>query len=71
MAYVVLFDLVPTPRTVPREFPWQRDQATARAARERAWLRRGGLMKYLWQRRSRLSLKSPAYAVHAVRRLLS
>jgi Phytanoyl-CoA dioxygenase (PhyH) len=70
LAYVVLFDLVPTPRREPRDFPWQREQVTARAAREKAWRRRGGLMKYLWQRRSRFSFSSPAYAMYAVWRLV-
>jgi len=54
LAYVLIFDLVPTPALVPRSFPWRSEHKTARAQRELAWRRRGGLFVHLWRQRSRL-----------------
>ncbi len=54
LAYVLIFDLVPTPAPIPRHFPWRDQQQTARAQRELAWRRRGGLVIHLWRQRSRL-----------------
>ncbi len=65
LAYLVLFDVVPTRRIIPQEFPWQRHQVTARAAREKAWRQRGGLLIYLWRRRSRVGFTNASYVLHA------
>jgi hypothetical protein len=54
MAYVLIFDRVPTPARQPREFPWREQQDTARARRERVWRRNGGLVVHLWRQRSRV-----------------
>jgi hypothetical protein len=56
MAYVLIFDLVPTPAMVPRAFPWRALHQTARAQRELEWRRRGGLVVHLWRQRNRLRL---------------
>ncbi len=58
MAYVLIFDLVPTPAQVPRSFPWRAQQRTARAQRELEWRRHGGLFIHLWRQRSRLRMTS-------------
>jgi ectoine hydroxylase-related dioxygenase (phytanoyl-CoA dioxygenase family) len=63
IAYVLVFDLAPERRESSRDFPWQMQHATARAARERAWRRRGGLFIALWRRRSRIRLKHPGYMI--------
>ena len=54
LAYVLLFNTVPTPRTEPRAFPWLDKQKTARAERELTWRRRGGLLVHLWRQRNRM-----------------
>jgi hypothetical protein len=56
MAYVLIFDLVPTPAVAPRSFPWRALHQTARVQRELAWRRRGGLVVHLWRQRNRLRL---------------
>jgi Phytanoyl-CoA dioxygenase (PhyH) len=56
MAYVLIFDVVPTPARVPRSFPWRDQQRTARAQRELEWRRHGGLFIHLWRQRSRLRM---------------
>jgi hypothetical protein len=61
LAYVLIFDLVPVPRAIPREFPWLRRPDTARAQREKAWRRHGGLLVHLWRQRTRIR---PASLVH-------
>jgi ectoine hydroxylase-related dioxygenase (phytanoyl-CoA dioxygenase family) len=66
MAYVLVFDIVPLPRTAPRSFPWQQLQTTPRAEREQTWRRAGGLWIYLWRRRSRLRLSNPSYMLRAL-----
>ena len=58
LAYVLIFDLVPTPATEPRSFPWRAQHKTARAQRELAWRRQGGLLVHLWRQRSRIRVTS-------------
>jgi hypothetical protein len=73
LAYVLIFDLVPTPATETRVFPWREAHRTARAQREQAWRRRGGLLVHLWRQRSRVRMTTLLFdlrrAVTAVRRL--
>ncbi len=73
LAYVLIFDLVPTPATEPRAFPWREAHRTARARREQAWRRRGGLLVHLWRQRSRVRLTTLLFdlrrALSAMRRL--
>jgi len=56
LAYVLIFDLVPTPAQLSRSFPWRDQQQTARAQRELDWRRHGGLFIHLWRQRSRLRM---------------
>jgi hypothetical protein len=56
MAYVLIFDLVPTPARVPRSFPWREQHRTARAQRELEWRRHGGLLVHLWRQRRRVRI---------------
>jgi ectoine hydroxylase-related dioxygenase (phytanoyl-CoA dioxygenase family) len=56
MAYVLIFDLVPVLAREPRVFPWREKHQTARAQRELAWRRRGGLLVHLWRQRSRVRM---------------
>lgn len=58
MAYVLIFDRVPTPARQVREFPWRAQQNTARAQRERTWRRHGGLVVHFWRQRSRVQVTS-------------
>jgi Phytanoyl-CoA dioxygenase (PhyH) len=58
MAYVLIFDVVPVPARIPREFPWRAQHQTPRAKRELAWRRRGGLLVHLWRQRSRVRVTS-------------
>ncbi|MBS0639020.1 MAG: phytanoyl-CoA dioxygenase family protein [Proteobacteria bacterium] len=58
LAYVLIFDCVPVPARMPRAFPWREQQHTARAQRELAWRRRGGLLVHLWRQRSRVRVTS-------------
>lgn len=57
LAYVLIFDVLPTRHPHPRRFPWQDTWRPARQQRERDWRRRGGLLVHLWRQRSRLRLR--------------
>jgi len=77
MAYVLIFDRVPTPARLPRHFPWREQHRTARAKRELEWRRSGGLLVHLWRQRTRMritSVKTLAFdlrrAAQAVRRIV-
>lgn len=54
LAYVLIFDTVPVPAKQPRSFPWRAQHRTARAERELAWRRQGGLLVHLWRQRTRI-----------------
>jgi hypothetical protein len=56
MAYVLIFDLVPTPAQTVRHFPWRTEHQTARARRELEWRRHGGLLVHLWRQRRRVRI---------------
>lgn len=78
MAYVLIFDRVPTPARVAREFPWRAEHRTARAQRELEWRRGGGLLVHLWRQRRRMRVTSVRTllfdmrrAVRAVRNIVS
>lgn len=77
LAYVLIFDTVPVPAKVARSFPWRAHHKTARAQRELAWRRQGGLLVHLWRQRKRMRVSSPRTllfdmrrAVRAVRRMM-
>lgn len=78
MAYVLIFDRVPTPAQVDRQFPWRDQHRTARAERELEWRRHGGLLVHLWRQRNRVRMTSirtllfdMRRAARAVRRLVA
>jgi hypothetical protein len=68
MAYVLIFDLVPTPARNPRHFPWREHHRTARARRELEWRRHGGLLVHLWRQRNRIRFTSVRTLLFDVRR---
>jgi hypothetical protein len=68
MAYVLIFDRVPTPARVRREFPWRQQHRTARAQREREWRRHGGLLVHLWRQRNRVRVTSVRTLLFDMRR---
>ena len=68
MAYVLIFDRVPTPARAVREFPWRAEHRTARAQRELEWRRSGGLLVHLWRQRSRMRVTSVRTLLFDVRR---
>ncbi|WP_428486249.1 phytanoyl-CoA dioxygenase family protein [Rhodopila sp.] len=70
LAYVLIFDLVPTPARVARNFPWRAQQQTARAQRELRWRRRGGLVIHLWRQRTQLRLTNMRALLFDARRAL-
>jgi ectoine hydroxylase-related dioxygenase (phytanoyl-CoA dioxygenase family) len=74
MAYVLIFDKVPTPAQQPRHFPWREQHRPARARRELEWRRHGGLLVHLWRQRTRIRMRTLPYdllrAARAVRRLV-
>lgn len=77
MAYVLIFDRVPTPARNSRSFPWRAEHRTARARREQEWRRHGGLLVHLWRQRTRMRVSSVSAllfdmrrAARAVRRLV-
>ncbi|HEY0181228.1 MAG TPA: phytanoyl-CoA dioxygenase family protein [Rhodopila sp.] len=77
MAYVLIFDRVPTPARTVRHFPWRKEHRTARAQRELEWRRHGGLLVHLWRQRTRVRLTNVRTlffdirrAARAVRRLV-
>jgi hypothetical protein len=68
MAYVLIFDKVPVPARTQRHFPWRAHHQTARAKRELAWRRSGGLLVHLWRQRSRVRVTSVRTLLFDVRR---
>jgi hypothetical protein len=58
MAYVLIFDRVPTPARAIRHFPWREKHRPARERREREWRRHGGLLVHLWRQRRRVRVNS-------------
>jgi hypothetical protein len=77
MAYVLIFDRVPTPAKTVRHFPWRAEHRTAREQRELEWRRSGGLLVHLWRQRTRVRVTSVRAllfdmkrAVRAVRRMV-
>jgi hypothetical protein len=70
LAYVLIFDRVPTPARTARSFPWLHVQNTARAQREKTWRRRGGLLVHLWRQRTRLRLRSLIFDLHRATRAM-
>lgn len=71
LAYVLIFDVVPTPAREHRVFAWRQAHKTARDEREKAWRRQGGLLVHLWRQRQRIRLTSLPHLVHDVRRAAS
>ena len=69
MAYVLVFDTPPTVAAVPRAAPWLAARRTARDAREKGWLRRGGIVVHVWRRVRRLDLRRPGHLRFLVRRV--
>ena len=74
LAYVLIFDKVPTPVRQPRHFPWREQHRPARARRELEWRRHGGLLVHLWRQRTRIRARTLLYDLHraarAMRRLV-
>jgi hypothetical protein len=68
LAYVLIFDRVPTPVRQVRHFPWRDQHKTARSQREREWRRHGGLLVHLWRQRSRLRVTSVNTLLFDIRR---
>jgi hypothetical protein len=68
MAYVLIFDRVPTSARTLRHFPWREQHRTARAQRELEWRRRGGLLVHLWRQRTRVRLTSVRTLLFDLRR---
>lgn len=68
MAYVLIFDKVPVPAKIPREFPWRAHHKTARSRRELEWRRSGGLLVHLWRQRTRVRITSLRTLVFDMRR---
>jgi hypothetical protein len=68
MAYVLIFDRVPTPARQPRHFPWREQHRTARAERELAWRRHGGLLVHMWRQRTRVRVTSVRTLLFDLRR---
>ena len=68
MAYVLIFDLVPTPARQVRHFPWREQHRPARAQRELQWRRHGGLLVHLWRQRTRVRVTSVRALLFDLRR---
>lgn len=71
LAYVLIFDVVPTRATRQRDFPWRAVHKTARAQREQQWRRGGGLLVHLWRQRMRVRLTSPRHLLFDLRRAVA
>ncbi|MDR3529417.1 MAG: phytanoyl-CoA dioxygenase family protein [Rhodopila sp.] len=68
LAYVLIFDRVPTPAPLARHFPWRTEHRTARERRELEWRRHGGLLVHLWRQRTRVRLTSVRTLLFDMRR---
>lgn len=68
LAYVVVFDVVPTRKLATRAAPWLATP-DAREQRERAWKRRGGFLIHSWRRLRRLNLRDGRQLRYLLRRV--
>jgi hypothetical protein len=66
-AYVVIFDIPPTPHPKPRSFPWQAGWQTDRLEREANWRRRGGFAVEIWRGLRKAGMQPQRLAVYARR----
>jgi hypothetical protein len=71
LGYALIFDVPPVLRAEPRDFPWRAQQSTDRAARQRTWQRRGGILLYLWRRRRRWQFRLLVEARGVLKRVLT
>lgn len=73
-AFVLVFSTPKRPAAAIVAHPWLEGRQTARAQRERAWMRRGGLLTHVWRRLSATPLRDygrllPGMMRRATRRL--
>ena len=68
-AYVVIFDIAPTPHPKPRAFPWQAGWQTERQKREEEWRRNGGFVVEIWRGLRKAGFSRKRLATYARRYL--
>ena len=70
LAYILAFEVAPTPLAVARDFYWNREKETASQRRKKAWRKRGGVFVE-WLRRARNeTLQNPKRLVLEIRRAM-
>jgi hypothetical protein len=69
-AYILAFEVPPTPAAVRREFTWNGEKQAAHLQRQREWRRRGGLFIELWRKFRRGVWRSPGQLAFELRRAL-
>lgn len=70
-AYVVIFDIPPTPAKEVRTFPWRDNWRTERQEREANWRRSGGMVVEAWRRLSQMNMRDYRRVVIYAKRFLS
>ena len=70
LAYILAFEVPPTPLAVARDFYWNREKETASQLRRKAWRKRGGVFVE-WLRKARYeALQNPKRLLFEVRRAM-
>lgn len=69
-AYVVIFDVPPTPVAEPRSFAWQAGWNTSRQERAEKWRRQGGFAVEIWRGLRRVGIRDPRRLLIYARRFL-
>ena len=70
-AYVVIFDVPPTPVAEPRSFPWQDGWNTSRQERAKNWRRSGGFAVEIWRGLRKVGLRDPRRLAIYARRFVA
>lgn len=69
LAYILAFELPPTPTAAPRDFHWNDNRQSADVARRQAWLRRGGIAVEALRRARYHQLYKPRRLAFELRRV--
>jgi Phytanoyl-CoA dioxygenase (PhyH) len=70
-AYILAFEVPPTPVTENREFDWNKEKQAAHLQRQREWRRKGGVFIELWRKLRRGVWLRPGQLAFEFRRVLN
>jgi hypothetical protein len=71
LGYILIFNTPPKFKPSMRKFTWNLDKQTARAKRERSWMKKGGLVVHAWRLGSRYLTSGPSWWAWFGRRVIA